>query len=163
MNIHWRHLLFGLTLALTITVFGLVIAYSDGKQGIEGWEKNSGYNNLYDLAQRDKLKGVVVDVKRITPLPGMAPGVGLLVQSPEDGSVTVHLGPRSFLNVNKIWKLKGARVKVRGVWAQLAGEKVFIAYKVKSGKHVLKVRRTRDGTPYWTMTPEELAKERAPE
>ena len=161
MNIHWRHLLFGLTLALTITVLGLVIAYSDGKQGIEGWEKNSGYNNLYDLAQRDKLKGVVVDVKRITPLPDMAPGVGLLVQSPEDGSVTVHLGPRSFLNVNKIWDLKGARVKVRGVWARIADENVFIAYKVKSGKHVLKVRRTRDGTPHWTMTPEELAKERA--
>ena len=134
MNIHWRHLLFGLTLALTITFFGLVIAYSDGNGGLEGWEKNSGYNNLYDLAQRDKLKGVVVDVKRITPLPGMAPGVGLLVQSPEDGSVTVHLGPRS-----------------------------FITYKVKSGKHVLKVRRTRDGKPYWTLTPEELSKERAPE
>jgi hypothetical protein len=93
----------------------------------------------------------------------MAPGVGLLVQSPEDGSVTVHLGPRSFINVNNIWDLKGARVKVRGVWAQLAGENVFMAYKVKSGKRVLKVRRTRDGTPYWTMTPEELAKERAPE
>ncbi|MGD8382166.1 MAG: hypothetical protein PVJ11_08480 [Syntrophobacterales bacterium] len=161
MNIHWKHLAFGLTLALVITVFGLILAHSDGKQGIEGWEKDSDYNNLYDLAQKDRIKGVVVDVTKLTPLPGMAPGVGLLVQSAEDGSVTVHLGPRSFINVNNIWDLKGARVKVRGVWAQLAGENVFMAYKVKSGKRVLKVRRTRDGTPHWTMTPEVLAKERA--
>jgi hypothetical protein len=160
MNINWKHLFFGLTLVLTISVFGLIIAYSDGKGGLEGWEKNSGYNNLYHLAQKDRIKGVVVDVKKLTPLPGMAPGVGLLVQSPEDGSVTVHLGPRSFINVNKIWNMKGAEVKVRGVWAEIDHENVFIAYKVKSAKHVLKLRRTRDGTPHWTMTPEELAKER---
>jgi hypothetical protein len=161
MNIHWKHLLFALTLALAISVFGLVIAYSDGEGDLVGWEKDSVYNNLYDLAQKDKLKGVVVDVRKLTPLPGMAPGVGLLVQSPEDGSVTVHLGPRSFINVNNIWNLKGTQVKVRGVWAQIADESVFIAYKVKSAKHVLKLRRTADGTPLWTMTPEELAKERA--
>ena len=161
MNIHWKHLLFGLTLALAITVFGHVVADSDGKEGLEGWEKNSAYNNLYDLAQKDRIKGVVVDVTKLIPLPGMAPGVGLLVQSPQDGSVTVHLGPRSFINLNTIWNLKGAQVKVRGVWAQIADENVFIAYKVKSAKDVLKLRRTADGTPLWTMTPEELAKKRA--
>jgi hypothetical protein len=161
MNIQWKHLLFGLTLALAITVFGLVVAYSDGKEGLEGWEKNSAYNNLYDLAQKDRIKGVVVDVTKLIPLPGMAPGVGLLVQSPQDGSVTVHLGPRSFINVNTIWNLKGAQVKVRGVWAEIKNEKVFIAYKLKSDKLAIKLRRTRDGTPLWTMSPQELAKERA--
>ncbi len=160
MNIYWKQLLFGLTLVLAISVFGLIIAYSDGKGSLEGWEKYSAYNNLYDLAQKDRLRGVVVDVRKLTPLPGMAPGVGLLVQSPEDGSVTVHLGPRSFINVNNIWKLKGAHVKVRGVWAQIADENVFIAYKVKSAKLAIKLRRTSDGTPLWTMSPEELAKER---
>ena len=91
----------------------------------------------------------------------MAPGVGLLVQSPQDGSVTVHLGPRSFINVNTIWNLKGAQVKVRGVWAEIKNEKVFIAYKLKSDKLAIKLRRTRDGTPLWTMSPQELAKETA--
>ena len=51
-------------------------------------------------------------------------------------------------------------MKVRGVWAEIDNEKVFIAYKVKSESHVLKLRRTRDGTPHWTMTSEELANER---
>jgi hypothetical protein len=161
MNIHWKHLLFGLTVALAISVFGLIIANSEGKRGLEGWEKDSAYNALYDLTMKDKLKGVVVDVKKLTPLPGMAPGVGLLVQSPKDGSVTVHLGPRSFFNFNNIWNMKGSEVKVRGVWAEIDDEKVFIAYKVKSSSYVLKLRRTRDGTPLWTMTPGELAEERA--
>jgi hypothetical protein len=123
-------------------------------------EKEALKVGSYDLAQKDRLKGVVVDVKKLTPLPGMAPGVGLLVQSPQDGAVTVHLGPRSFINVNNIWKMKGAEVKVRGVWAQIADKNVFLAYKVKSAKDVLKLRKTSDGTPHWTMTPEELAKER---
>jgi hypothetical protein len=159
MNINWKHLFFGLTLVLAISVFGLIIAYSDGEGGFEGWEKYSAYNNLYDLAQKDRIKGVVVDVRKLTPLPGMAPGIGLLVQSPKDGAVTVHLGPRSFVNLNKVWKMKGAEVKVRGVWAEIDDERVFIAYKVKSSKGVLKLRKTSDGTPHWTMTPEELAKE----
>ena len=160
MNFGRKRLLIALPLTLAICVFALVIGYTEVKGGLEGWEKDSSYNTLYDLTMKDKLKGVVMDVKTITPLPGMAPGVGLLVQSAKDGDVTVHLGPRSFINLNNIWKLKGAEVKVRGVWAEIDHENVFIAYKVKSGRDVLKLRRTRDGTPHWTMTPEELAKER---
>jgi hypothetical protein len=156
-----KRLLVGLPFILAICIFAQVIGYSEVTGGLEGWEKGSAYNALYDITQKDRLKGVVVDVTKLIPLPGMAPGVGLLVQSPEYGSVTVHLGPRFFININNIWDLKGAQVKVRGVWAQIADENVFIAYKVKSRKHVLKLRRTRDGTPHWTMTPEELAKERA--
>ena len=53
-------------------------------------------------------------------------------------------------------------MKVRGVWAAIDDKDVFIAAKVKAENfYVLKVRRTRDGTPYWTMSPEELARERS--
>lgn len=155
-----KRLLVGLPFILAICVFAQVIGYTEVTGGLEGWEKDSAYNALYDLTMKDKLKGVVIDVKTLTPLPGMAPGVGLLVQSANYGDVTVHLGPRSFINLNNIWHLKGTEVKVRGVWAEIDDENVFIAYKVKSGKDVLKLRRTRDGTPHWTMPPEELAKER---
>jgi hypothetical protein len=90
----------------------------------------------------------------------MVPGVGLLVESPKYGAVSVHLGPRSFVDLNSIWKLKGAKVKVRGVWAEIDNENVFMAYKVKSDILVIKLRLTKDGTPLWTMRPEELARER---
>jgi len=39
---------------------------------------------------------------------------------------------------------------------------VFLASKVKKGEsYEFKGRLTMDGTPFWTMTPEQLAKERA--
>jgi len=161
MSIYWKRLVVGLTFSLIICVFAFVIGYTEEKGGIEGWEEGSAYNSYYDLTLKENLKGIVTDIRTITPLSGMAPGVGLLVDFPRYGAVSVHLGPRSFFDLNSIWKLKGAGVKVRGVWAEINNEKVFIAYKVKSGNLVLKLRRTRDGTPLWTMSPEELANERA--
>jgi hypothetical protein len=36
-----------------------------------------------------------------------------------------------------------------------------MASKIKKGDYfVLKVRLTKDGTPFWTMSPEQLAKEK---
>ena len=52
-------------------------------------------------------------------------------------------------------------MKVKGVWAEVQGKDVFMASKVKKGDYFeLKVRLTKDGTPFWTMSPEELARER---
>jgi len=163
MSIYWKRLVVGLAFTLIVSVFAFVIGYTEEKGGIEGWEKGSVYNAYYDLTLKESLKGIVTDIITITPLPGMSPGVGLLVESPEYGSVSVHLGPRSFVDLNSIWNLKGGQVKVRGVWAEIDHENVFMAYKVKSSNYALKLRRTRDGIPHWTMSPEELARERTPE
>ena len=39
---------------------------------------------------------------------------------------------------------------------------MFIASKVKKGEYFeFKVRLTKDGKPFWTLSPEELKKERA--
>ena len=160
MIIYWKRLVVGLTFIMIISVFAFVIGYTEEKRGIEGWEKGSVYNAYYDLTLKESLKGIVTDIRTITPLPEMAPGVALSVESPRYGTVSVHLGPRSFVDLNSIWKLKGSKVKVRGVWAEINNENVFLAYKVKSDKLAIKLRRTRDGTPLWTMSPEEMAKER---
>ena len=56
----------------------------------------------------------------------------------------------------------GERVKVKGVWAEINGHDIFMAAKIKKGDYFeFKVRLTSDGTPFWTMTPEQLEKERA--
>jgi hypothetical protein len=161
MRIYWKGLTVAIAVTLAMGVFGLIIGYTEEKGGIEGWERDSTYNAYYDLTLKERLKGVVTDIMAINPLPGMAPGVGLLLESPRYGAVSVHLGPRSFVDLNSIWKLRGAKVKVRGVWAEIRNEKIFIAYKLKNDKLAIKLRRTRDGTPLWTMSPQELAEERA--
>lgn len=135
-------------------------AAADETVGLAGWEKGSEYNRYYDASEFDEFKGVVEEITEITPLPGMAPGVGLVVRDQDGDKVDVQLGPKSFVKLDGIGLRKGDKVKVKGVWVQFDDKDVFMASKVKKGENMeLKVRRTRDGAPLWTLTPEELAGE----
>jgi len=53
------------------------------------------------------------------------------------------------------------RIKIKGVWAEINGKDVFMASKVKQDPdfEIIKVRLTKDGTPFWTMNSEQLAME----
>ena len=150
--------------AVLLTVFALRpgVVGAEEKSGIEGWEKDSAYNKYYNLDEWDNFKGEAVGFQKVTPLPGMSPGVALLVKDRDSNEVvTVHLGPSSFVNPNSISLRKGDRVNVKGVWAEIGGQEVFMAAKIKKGDdYEYKVRLTKDGTPFWTMSAEELAKER---
>jgi len=139
----------------------LAVGYAEESSGLKGWEKGSDYNKLYNLDEWDDFKGYVVGFTKIIPLPGMAPGVALLVRDRDSNEiVTVHLGPRAFVNPNSVGVRKGERVKVKGVWAEIKGKEVFLAAKVKKGDHFeYKLRLTKDGTPFWTMSPEEMSRE----
>jgi len=146
-----------------VVILGICItaAHAEEPGGIVGWEKDSAYNKHYNLDEWDYFKGYFVGIKKITPLPGMSPGLAVLVRDRDtDDVITVHLGPIAFVNPNSIRFSKGEKVKVKGVWAEIGGEEVFMASKLKKGDYYeYKVRLTKDGTPFWTMTPEELAKE----
>jgi hypothetical protein len=162
MGIYAKNIAMGMALILILGALGLGVGYSEEKSGIVGWEIDSAYNKHYNLDEWDSFKGYVVGFKKITPLPEMAPGIALLVKDRDsDETITVHLGPSSFVNPNRISLRKGEKVKVRGVWAEIGGQEVFMASKVKKGNYYeFKVRLTKDGTPFWTMSPEELARER---
>lgn len=163
MIVSWKQVAFSLTLVLGIFILGIGISCATDKGSLVGWEKDSAYNKLYDPSERESFKGYVEGFRIITPLPGMSPGVALLVRDRESNEiVTVHLGPRFFVHPNNIGVSRGEKVNVKGVWAEIGGKQVFIASKVKKGDYfAFKIRRTRDGTPYWTMSEEELAKERS--
>lgn len=152
----------GIALIMGLGIFGLTVGYAQKTSGMKGWEKGSDYNKLYDLDEWDDFKGYVVGFKKIIPLPGMAAGVALLVRDRDSNEVvTVHLGPRAFVNPNTVGVRKGEKVKVKGAWAEIKGEEIFMAAKVKKGDHFeYKVRLTKDGTPFWTMSPEQQARER---
>ena len=156
-----KRTVFGLTVVMGMCAWNLAVGYAEDSSGMKGWEKGSVYNKLYDLDEWDSFKGFVVGFKKIIPLPGMSPGVALLVRDRDSSEVVnVHLGPRSFVNPNTVGVTKGEKVKVKGVWAEIDGKEIFMASKVKKGNHLeYKVRLTKDGTPYWTMSPQELDKE----
>jgi hypothetical protein len=145
---------------LLICLLTLALSPAWANDGLKGWEIDSAYNQLYDASEMDAFKGTVRAFKKITPLNGMAPGVGVVVRDRDGEDIMVHLCPVAYRAENQIGVKKGDRVKLKGVWVEINGQDVFIASKIKRGDYFeFKVRLTKNGKPFWTMTPEELAQE----
>lgn len=139
---------------------GVTTAYGASKD-MAGWEEDGAYNKLYQATELDKLKGHVQKIIEVVPIKGMAPGVGLIMKDGDGDKVVVHIGPKSFLG-DSVGVKRGEKIKVKGSWAEIDGKDVFMASKIKKGDFFeLKVRLTKNGKPFWSMSPEELAKERA--
>ena len=150
----------GVILIAGLYLMGLGSGFAGENRAMTGWELNSPYNKLYKASEMDSFKGTVVDIKEVVPMPGMSPGLALEVSESKGETITVHLCPASFENKKSIRLKKGDRVKVSGVWAEINKKDVFMGSKVSKDDYSLKVRLTKDGTPFWTMTPSQLAKER---
>ena len=152
-------------LTLSFIALGWHVSMADQKRDMSGWEKDSAYNKLYDYAEMDSFKGWVVKIKEVVPMPGMSPGVAVEVSETKDlksEPIVVHLCPTWFADGKTLGVKRGDRVKVKGVWTEIDGEDVFMASKMKKGDYYeFKCRLSKDGTPFWTMSPEQLEKERA--
>ena len=130
-----------------------------------GWEAGSPYNNRYKASELDNFRATVVEVLEVVPMKGMSPASAITIkESDDDDPIMVHICPAWFTGKDSLGLKKGDRIKIRGVWAEIEGRDVFMAAKIKKGDYFeLKVRLTRDGTPFWTMTEEQLAQERSGE
>jgi hypothetical protein len=149
----------GLTLMAIVAFFSSFVLAADPAEK-KGWGANDPYNKLYNPKELERLKVNVVKVIEVTPMPGMSPATALEVR--EGGSaILVHLCPVWFAKPADVGVKPGDSITIRGSWAEISGKDVFLAAKVKKGEsQEFKVRLTKDGTPFWTMTPEQLAKER---
>lgn len=150
-----------IVLALLLLLSVEVSAQAEGPQDMQGWERDAPYNQLYDAREMDSFKGYVKKIFTVVPMPGMAPATALLVEEDEDVVNLVHVCPEWFAGPQDIGVRRGDKVKVKGVWAEINGEFVFMASKVKKGDFFeFKVRISSDGTPFWTLSPEEQEKNR---
>ncbi|MCA1986093.1 MAG: hypothetical protein LDL27_06420 [Desulfovibrio sp.] len=131
---------------------------------LKGWEHGSPYNALYIPADREKFTAVIEKIMDITPMPGMDLGMGLIAKRDDTGEkVMVHIGPKDFVTTRPDWSavVPGAKAKIYGVYNDLDGKEIFLLNKIVIGNKMVKVRKTGDGRGWWTLTPEELAKEEA--
>ena len=148
----------------TLILLSLVLAVSyvqaEEKPDMKGWGINDPYNKLYDVREFEKVRCYVVRVKEVVPMPGMSPATALVVR---EGAYEweVHLCPTWYRKPSEIRLKKNERIKLKGVWAEINGKDIFMASKIKKDPNteIIKVRLTKDGTPFWTMTPERLAME----
>ncbi|OLN24800.1 hypothetical protein DVDV_3909 [Desulfovibrio sp. DV] len=154
-----------LAVVVMMSLVGLAQAGSKANPDLKGWERGGEYDKLFDAKEADAIKGRVVKIYDIVPSPGMATGLALQVEDKKDKTLeVVHLGPKDFIDLSSIGLKEGDQVKVAGVWAEFDGQDVLLAVKVKKGEDSqLKVRRTKDGFPFWSMTPEERQRESSAE
>ena len=157
------------TITLSIIIFLLAIgsaaaaeAKPSQKKDMGGWEIDSAYNKFYDYRELEKFRATVIGFDEVTPMPGMSPGIAVLIREFAGETIEAHVCPKWFCSIKDIGVKKGDRVKIRGVWAEINGKDVFMVSKIKKGDFFqYKVRLTKNGKPFWTMDPEELAYERA--
>ena len=131
---------------------------------MKGWEVGSRYNNYYDVREYEKLRAWFLRAKEVIPMPGMSPAT--VVEVLEGAEVIeVHLCPTWYRKPSDIKLKKNERIKIKGVWAEINGKDVFMASKIKKDPNIdiIKVRLTKDGTPFWTMSPEQVAWEMLPD
>jgi hypothetical protein len=160
MRTKFRRFLFLTTLVLISVTLGFSYTQAEEKRDMQGWEIDSPYNKLYDVREYEKIRAWVVRVKEVVPMPGMSPATALDVREGSD-VFEVQLCPTWYRKPSEIRLEKNARIKLKGVWAEVNGKDVFMASKIKKDPdiEILKVRLTKDGTPFWTMTPEQIAME----
>jgi len=149
-----------MTALLLSFAVGINYVQAEEKPDMQGWGLDDPYNKLYDVREFEKIRAWVVRVKEVVPMPGMSPATALDVREGSD-VFEVHLCPAWYRKPSEIRLKKNERIKLKGVWAEINGRDVFMASKIKKDPDVeiIKVRLTKDGTPFWTMTPERLAME----
>jgi len=155
-----RRIIYLMVLIALSFMVGTSWVQADEQRDMQGWGVDDPYNKLYDVREYEKIRAWVVRVKEIVPMPGMSPATALDVREGSD-EFEVHICPTWYRKPSEIRLQKNARIKLRGVWAEINGKDVFIASKIKKDPDIdiIKVRLSKDGTPFWTMTPEQLAKE----
>ena len=147
-------------LILLSLAVGVSSVQAEEKPDMKGWGIDDPYNKLYDVREFEKVRAYVIRVKEVVPMPGMSPATALDVR---EGAYEweVHLCPTWYRKPSEIRLKKNERIKLKGVWAEINGKDIFMASKIKKDPNteIIKVRLTKDGTPFWTMTPERLAME----
>ncbi len=147
-------------LVCVFIISGVYSIQAGDSKDMGGWGMNDPYNKLYNAADVERIKVVVTEVKEVIAMPGMSPGVALVVKEGGEGEeIIVHLCPVWYKKASQIGIRKGDKIDLRGYFAEINGEEVIMAAKIKRKGKSFKVRLSSDGTPFWTLSPAALQKE----
>jgi hypothetical protein len=136
------HVLFTtIPVVLTLSVASTAPAWSQGPRGGQGSPR-------YDTATEATFRGTVQEVKQVEAGGRRGPGTHVVLKTAE-GAVEVHLGPRSFLDEQKLAVALGDAMEVVGSRVKVAGADVVIAREIRKGDQKL-ILRDESGIPRWS-------------
>lgn len=125
---------------------------AQGQQRNKGWDKNSPYCRLYDVANNMEIEGEIVEIKKFTPAKGASYGLELVVKT-KAGNRDVHLGPDWYMEDQEMQLAVGDRIEVEGSEVDFDGRKVLMAAEVERGDQEMELRDD-NGRPLWRQARE---------
>ena len=143
-----------------------VSAYEKGKEPVNvpagetrggGWGVDTPYGRLYDPAKEQIISGQVVSIETSAPMPGMAPGMLMLVQTDDGKNTRVQVGPTWYLERQDLDVKENTRVQITGARAEIEGQPVLMAREVQFDGQVLTLRDAQ-GMPMWSSLRRAAAK-----
>ena len=143
-----------------------VSAYEKGKEPVNvpagetrggGWGVDTPYGRLYDPAKEQIISGQVVSIETSAPMPGMAPGMQMLVQTDDGKNTRVQVGPTWYLERQDLDVKENTRVQITGARAEIEGQPVLMAREVQFDGQVLTLRDAQ-GMPMWSSLRRAAAK-----
>jgi hypothetical protein len=117
-------------------------------RGSGGWGDKSAYCSLFDTKTLETVRGVILSIDSVTPIPGMSQGLQLQLKSDKE-ILSVHLGPRWYLENQDIDLEPQDKVEVIGSRIHCEGQTVMAAAEIRKGDQVIKLRDAQ-GHPLWT-------------
>jgi sporulation protein YlmC with PRC-barrel domain len=114
-----------------------------------GWGVDTPYGRLYDPEKEETISGQVVSIETSAPMPGMAPGMQMLVQTEDGQSTRVQVGPAWYLERQDLNMQENTHVQVTGAQAEIDGQPVLMAREVQFDGKVVTLRDAR-GMPMWS-------------
>jgi len=122
-----------------------------------GWGVDTPYGRLYDPAKEQTISGQVVSIETSAPMPGMAPGMQMLVQTDDGKSTRVQVGPAWYLERQDLDMKENTRVQVTGARAEIEGQPVLMAREVQFDGQLVALRDVQ-GMPMWSSLRRATAK-----
>jgi sporulation protein YlmC with PRC-barrel domain len=122
-----------------------------------GWGVDTPYGRLYDPAKEETISGQVVNIDTSAPLPGMAPGMQMLVQTDDGKNMRVQVGPAWYLDRQDVGIKEHTRVQVTGALVEIEGQPVVMAREVQFDGQVVTLRDAQ-GMPMWSSLRRRAAK-----
>lgn len=123
------------------------VAQGMGAGRMGGWGRRGVYQRLYDPDTVKTIAGEVEMVEYFVPQKGMRRGVHIQLRTDRE-TISVHLGPRWFLDNQDILIEKGDQIAVKGSLITYKDKPAIIAAEIEKGDDVLQLR-DENGFPQW--------------
>ncbi len=105
-------------------------------------------NRIYDVNTFTEIKGEASKVVEIVRSKGMSGGIHVILNTGKE-SLSVHLGPKWYLDKQSVQLKIGDKIEVKGSKVIIDGTQAIIAREIIKDGNTLKLRDT-NGKPFWS-------------